>query len=461
MAIWTNKILSEALGVAIRENFTHGGIVQFNSKDVMPGDVFVALKTGGDGHDYVSDAIARGASVAIVERAIEGVPAGKMIVVKDCFAALKAMAAYKRTNSKAIFIALTGSAGKTSTKDALAFTLSNFAESFGSRGSFNNELGIALNVASMPDDIKYAVFEVGMNNPGEIRAIIPMIKPHLVLINNILPAHIGNFKSLDAIADAKLEILEGIDPDGIAVFNADSTYYEYCCKKAKELGIEKIFSFGEKKTANGVLMSYQFDGTLGANVVNLNGKEIHFQTKIAGHHRILNLVVVLLICDILGFDAEKAAKSLIDIEEPRGRGQVSDAKYNNIEITIVDDAYNASPPAMKESLKHFGDMKHKYKVAILGDMRELGQKEIEYHRELLPYVIKSGVSKLHTVGVLMNELHKILPEDIRGRHFADYTELKASLGDIIDRKMMILLKASKSMKFWSVIIDELLKNKDK
>ena len=452
MTIWTNKSLSSALGVSVGKGFARGNIVQFNSQDVKSGDVFIALQgDNGNGHDYALDAIAKGASCVILEHMVEGVPAEKTAMVDDTKAALRAMAKYKRACSKAIFIAVTGSVGKTSTKEWLFYTLSNFGKSFASRGSFNNILGVTLDLASMDDDIKYAIFEIGMNNPGEIREIMPYIPSDIVLINNILPAHIGNFISLDAIADAKLEILEGVKTGGIAVFNKDSEYYDYCCQKAQNLGIDKISSFGDSQfgtNSDSILVEYEFIDNIGMNIINIDSQNISFSTKIGGRHRILNLAAILLICKILDLDLNKAAAGFIDMEEPRGRGRVTNIKYSGKSCVIVDDAYNASPVTIVASLKHFKSLKHQYKVAILGDMRELGAKEIEYHTNLLPDIIDSKIDKLHIVGVLMHELYKILPVEIKGRYFADYKELETNLDDIIDRDMMILLKASKGIKLW-------------
>jgi len=454
--IWNNQSLSEALEVKVGSGFTSGGILQFNSKDVRSGDIFIALQgANGNGHDYALNAFERGASCIILEREIDGIPKDKIAKVQNTQEALRKMAKYKRSNSKAVFIAVTGSVGKTSTKEALLHTVSIFGKSFASRGSFNNLLGITLDLASMADDIKYAIFEVGMNHLGEIRELIPYIAPDIALINNIMPVHIGNFASLDGVADAKLEILEGLNPkDGIAIFNKDNVYYDYCCDKAKTLGINKILSFGDAQfntNPDSSLVEYEYLDNIGSHIIKIGSNDIVFKTKIGGRHRVLNLAPVLLICQILGLDLNLAAENFIGLEEPKGRGRITEIKHNRQSCIIIDDSYNASPVAIQESLKHLKEVKHHYKVAILGDMRELGDKEIEYHVNLKPQIIESGIKKLHTVGKLMYELHSVLPVDIRGNHFADYEEVINHLDDIIDRDMMILLKASKGIKLWQVV----------
>jgi UDP-N-acetylmuramoyl-tripeptide--D-alanyl-D-alanine ligase len=461
MSIWTNKSLSEALQVQVGNDFIQGNILQFNSRDVEFGDVFIALQgENGNGHDYALDAINRGASIVILERYVDNVPQDKIAIVEDTMIALRKMAEYKRANSKAVFIAVTGSAGKTSIKEALLHTLSHFGKSFASRGSFNNILGIALDLASMADDIKYAIFEVGMNHSGEIRALIPYIKPNIALINNILPVHIGNFASLDGIADAKLEILEGLVKDGTAVLNQCKQYYDYCYSKARALGIGNIVSFSDSeyaKDADSVLMQYSFSDNIGMNIVKISGKDISFRTKIGGRYRALNLAAILLICKILRLDLEKSALTFASLEEPKGRGRTQAITYNGKSCIMIDDAYNASPVTVKNSLEHFKAMKHAYKIAILGDMRELGSDEIEYHTGLLPQIINAEIDKLYTVGTLMYELHKILPVEIKGTHFSDYKEVESHLKEIIDRDLIILLKASKGIKLWHVVDTLLIK----
>lgn len=453
---WDNTLLGEALGDAIDSHIEADGLVQFNSKNVTKGDVFIALKgENGDGHDYILDAHKNGASIIITQVIDRRVPEEKQIIVQDTHDALNSLAKYKRSKSKAKIIAITGSAGKTSTKEGLYHILSKFGKSFASRGSFNNALGVPLELASMPLDTEYAVFEVGMNHPGEIRSFIGLIKPHMVLINNIFPAHIEFFDSIKGIADAKLEILEGLDKDGIAIFNRDSEFFDYSCERAAKLGISDIYSFGDiengNKDSDAKLIEYSYENGKGAHVVEVGSQKISFETRIGGRHRILNFVPSLLIATILGLDLKKAASLLIELEEPKGRGKSFDIRYSGHNCRIIDDAYNANPTSMVNSIEHLGNLNHPYKVCILGNMGELGKNEIQYHMDLLPHILKSGISKVHLVGHLMKELYNILPEELKGNFYDDYKALEQGLGNIIDRDMMILLKASKGVKLWHIV----------
>ena len=477
--IWNHKTLSEALGQNI-PHFTSAGSICYNTQDIKTGDIFIAfpddalptIKGTKDSHLYVKDAFANGATIAIVEHAIDGIDSGKLIIVPNSFEALQKMAAYKRAKSKATFICITGSAGKTSTKEATALALSQFAPTFANPGTFNNELGMPLTLASMPDDAGYVVLEIGMNHTGEISSLIGQINPDLVMINNILPVHLENFKSLDEIADAKLEIIDGLKTGGIAIFNADSEYYDYCCTKAIKKGAGKVLGFGTKDCHPreggdpgnikldsrlrgndnncSQLIHYSFENNISNITASISGKEITFTTPISGKHRALNLVAVLTICHALGLDLKQATEAFADATPPKGRGQVHNITFNGHKCTVIDDAYNAGPVSTIASINHLKDMQHPYKILILGNMMELGPDEIKYHTSLLPHIIDAGVSKVYTIGNLMYELYKITPHNIQGKHFKDYKELETHLNEIVTTDMMILLKGSKSQKLWYI-----------
>ena len=455
--IWNYKTLSEALGSSI-PHFDSAGAVCYNTQDIKPGDIFIAMPSDAlpsikgtkDSHPYVKDAFARGASLAIVEHAIDGIDNSKLIIVPNSFEALQKMSKYKRAKSKATFICITGSAGKTSTKEATALALAHFAPTFANPGTFNNELGVPLTLASMTDNTQYVVMEIGMSSPGEISALIPKIAPDIVMINNILPVHLQYFASLDEIADAKLEILEGLKPGGIAIFNADSEYYDYFCTMALKKGAGKVLGFGTSN-ADAILKHYSFENNLSHISTSISGNELSFTTPIAGKHRALNLVAVLTICHALGLNLAETSKVFANAQPPKGRGEIHNITFNGHECVIIDDAYNAGPVSTIASINHLKDMNHANKVLILANMMELGTHEIEYHTSLLPHIIDAGVSKVYTLGNLMYELHKILPNEIAGTHFKDYTELESHLKQIINADMMILLKGSKSQKLAHIV----------
>lgn len=448
MKVWNSRSLSKALKIDIENPNLEAGIVHFNSRDVKEGDLFIALQgENGNGHDYALDAYNRGAGILVLEKMIEGIPKEKIVIVDNTNDALSHMAKYKRASTNATIIAITGSAGKTSTRDWLRATLDNFGRCYSSRGSFNNILGVRLELASLPNDTEYGIFEVGMNHGGEIRKLIHFVNPHIAMINNVLPSHIGNFDSIDQIADAKSEIFESMADNGIAILNRSNKFFEHCKDKAKAQNIEHIYSFGEnEEDADANLVKY--DGEYG-HIVRIDGKEISFKTPLGGSYRILNLTAILLICMQINLDLEKVASSFASLSEPKGRGQISEIEYNNHNIKIIDDSYNAAFDAMVNSLKHLKELSSPYKVAVIGEMRELGGDEVKYHLELLKYV--DSADKVHTVGPLMKHLYDKLPTDIKGSHFDDYEALQNNLKDVLDRDMMVLFKAANGVMLWKIV----------
>lgn len=452
----SENILGKQICDAITSNTNAKGIVQFNSKDVRKGDIFIALKgENGNGHDYLEDAYKNCAALLITQKEHPNIPSEKQVIVENTHEALESLAKYKREHTKAKIIAITGSAGKTSTKEGLHHLLSKFGKSFASRGSFNNALGVPLELASMPLDAEYAVFEVGMNHAGEIRSFIGLIRPHIALINNILPAHIEFFDSLKGIADAKLEILEGLETNGTAIFNRDSEFFNYSCARAHELEISDIYSFSDSingdKKADATLVEYSYEDGKGVHMVDVGSMRVSFETRIGGRHRILNFVPSLLIASLLDLDLDKAASSFSELEEPNGRGRSFDISYSGHHCRIIDDAYNANPISMAKSLEHLGSLNHPYKVAILGTMTELGEDSVQYHIDLLPHILKSGANIVHLVGDLTKDLYNKLPEDIKGNFYNDHAEIERDLEGIFDRDMMVLIKAANRTKLWHIV----------
>ena len=448
---WDNASLSEALGIEINQNIV-ANKVQFNSKDVQSGDLFIALKGNTDGHIYVKDAIDRGASCAIVERNVDIPDKSKLIVVDDASIALTRLAKYKRSKSKATFIGVTGSAGKTSTKEGLYDILSHFNKSFASRGNFNNHIGVPLNLASMPDDTKYAVLEMGMNNPGEISPLSDLAQPDIAIITNILPVHIENMGSIDGIANEKCQIFSGLSSSGVALLNRDSDHFMHCQNVLSQMKpLAQLYSFGEHKDADSRLLWYDFDGNIANIRYSVRGKEIDISTHLAGKHMAINIASMLLVADILNLELTKVASVIESLTPLEGRGKLLKTNVAGKNCTIIYDCYNANPSSVQSSLEHFSDMKHSNKIAILADMLELGNEAERYHKELAPYVINSEVGCLCTVGPLMRNLYNELKHNVKTIHFDNSEDLYAAMHDLVTEESMILFKGSKGMKLSSVV----------
>lgn len=442
MKIWSAQALSEALSTKTKAS---GNVVHFNSSDLGKDDVFIAL---GSGHNYIKDAIKNGASCIIAEKITEDIDHNKVILVPNTKDALLAMARYKRSKSKAKFIGITGSAGKTSTKDAMYHALKSFGKTFASRGTFNNDLGVPLNLASLPDDIEYAILEMGMNHKGEIRPLAKLVKPDIGIIINVLAVHMWDFNSTKEIADEKCEIFSSMDENGIAILNYDNPHYEYCKQKAK---VKNIYSFGSNEGADIRFTSYESDGFESKLQFTIKNEAINIITKITGKHRASNIGAILLTLHILGLDLKRAAVTFKDLSSLEGRGQRIKAQLNTHECLLINDCYNAAPSAMQNSLIEVGEISHPNKIAILANMTELGPNEIEYHKELADFVLGAGIKHLYTVGSLMLHLHNELKNKIDCKHFESTDDLKQEVIGLIKTPSLILLKGSKSMGLSSLV----------
>lgn len=442
--IWNSKTLSDALRVSVPQSITANEI-QFNSKDVKKGDLFIALQGNKDGHNYVQDAIHQGASAVIVSKQVDISDQSKIILVDDCLKSLEQLALYKRKNSNAKFIAITGSVGKTSTKEALKTLLEHDALTFASRGNFNNHLGLLINLASMPDDTEFAIFELGMNHKNEIRELVKILKPNIAMITNISEAHLEFFDSLEDIAEAKCEIFESFNKNDIAVINSDSNCYDKIISTLKKLSIENIHNFGKSSLAKLILyefseeqvhLKYKIYDTIIETTVPLIPK--HFAENYAG---------ILLIIFLLNQALNKASSYLVDIRLTKGRGEIIGIGNSR----IICDYYNASPASMKAALEYLEQMPSKNKTAIIGEMLDLGQNSKRLHKELVPYILDSGCSRVFLVGTNTKYVYDLLPEKIAKAYFENVNELITSTNNLFKNDELILIKGSRGITLDKII----------
>jgi UDP-N-acetylmuramoyl-tripeptide--D-alanyl-D-alanine ligase len=445
--IWTSKQLSQALSVKFtsKESF---GIVQFNSKDVQPGDVFIAL-TGGarDGHEFVADALAQGAGLAIVSKDIKGVPESKIIKVKDTFEALHDLAEYKRQNSKAKFIGITGSVGKTTTKEVVSLMLESFGKTFTSRNNFNNEIGVPINLASISDDDEFVVMEMGMRGPGQIAHLTAQVTPDIAIVTSVAQGHLEFFKSVEAIADAKCEIFEGLDiNEGVAILNRDISTYKRCMENIDTVGVGNIKTFGKSQFANVRFASYT---DLGDGKVKLSyivyGEKIEVIMPMLPKHMAINFAAAFAVVRALGLDVGKAAQALVNFKMKISRGKIIDVKKDSKEYSIITDYYNANPESMKAGLEYLGLMKNSKKIAILGDMKELGKDEVKIHLAAIPHIVKSGATKLFLVGDIMSKIASDVPKTIEVYRYKNSSDLAKEINRYIEGGEVILIKASRGI----------------
>jgi len=454
--IWSSLDLVEALKVEVHPSI-HGEKIQFNSNSIGVGDIFIALKGSGDadGHNYAIHALECGAKAVIISRPVIGLPCDKIIMVSDTLIALYQMAEYKRQKSKAKFICVTGSSGKTSTKEILKTMLSCYGSTFASRGNFNNYLGVPINLASMPDNVDYAILEIGMSTAGEISPLTKMVKPDISLITTISAAHLENFESMQGIVDAKCEIFAGMSKDGIAIINIDNQYYNQVLQNLEKLSINKIFTFGKSPIASLQLESYKqiednvdlrYSLLTGADTEGLNRKSINVQIPLIPQHIAMNYATALQVLVALDLDINSVIDHLGKIPLMRGRGEIVNVKYNGCEHQIICDYYNANPESVKASLTYLKQLKANKKLIILGDMLELGKNSIKLHQDLIPIIVDSKATRIFLIGDNTKYIYQLLPKSIEKLHFNNVDLLIQDLNELLNENEMILIKGSRSIR---------------
>ena len=442
--IWSSQQLTQALGVHV-DPAIQAEKVQFNSLDVKHGDLFIALKGNKDGHIYARDAINAGAAAVIVTKASDNIDINKQIVVDDTYSALLKMAEYKRNNSKAIFIGITGSVGKTSTKEMLKAILQPFGSVFASRGTFNNYLGVMINLASMQNELEYAVFEMGMNHSGEIRELTKLVRPNIALITSIGEAHLEFFDSVLDIVDAKCEIFEGLADDGSVVVNLDNKYYHRILSNIERMNLDSVYTFGKNIKSNSTLKTYQKIGDRLLLEYAVNGENLSAEIMFMPEHYAKNFAAVLMVGALLKINLNIAINELKLIEPIDGRGKIVNASIGTKKCRLICDHYNANPESMKAAFEYLHQINSEKKIAIIADMLELGATSIELHKTVVSNIIKSGVQKIFLVGSIVTHICDLLPNNIKALCFDNVDSLCLVLETLIGGDELILIKGSKSM----------------
>jgi UDP-N-acetylmuramoyl-tripeptide--D-alanyl-D-alanine ligase len=444
--LWTSDEAAAATGGFVSRSWTASG-VSIDSRTVQPGDLFVAL-TGPnfDGHDFVATALAAGAGAAVAHRRPVALAAdAPLLIVADTLEALGALGRRARDRSAARFVALTGSVGKTGTKEALRLALSGQGRVSASEGNLNNHWGAPLSLARMPSDADYGVFELGMNHAGEIAPLSRLVRPHVAVITTVEPVHLEFFPSVEAIADAKAEIFEGVEPDGVAVLNRDNRHFDRLAGQARDRGISRILGFGEHAKAEARLVGCRLDADGSEIEADLLGERISYRLTAPGRHLVQNSLAVLAAVKALGADAAKAAPSLLRWEPLKGRGRRLPVALAGGTIEIIDESYNASPAAVRAALEVLGRVqpgRGGRRVAVLGDMRELGDAADRAHADLARDVAAARVSLVLACGPHMAQLVQALPTDVESRHTIDSAALTPMVLDAIRPGDVILVKGS-------------------
>jgi UDP-N-acetylmuramoyl-tripeptide--D-alanyl-D-alanine ligase len=419
--LWTAGEAAAATGAASRAEWRASG-VSIDSRSLAPGDLFVALAgPNHDGHDFVAAAFQRGAAAAMVHRDIAGLsPEAPLLVVDDTLAALGRLAAAARRRSHARIAAVTGSVGKTGTKEALRLALAACGTTAASASSLNNHWGVPLSLARLPREGQFGVFEIGMNHPGEIAPLSCLVRPHVAIVTTVEPAHLGFFASLEAIADAKAEIFLGLEPGGVAVLNRDNAQFPRLAAAAKAAGAT-VLGFGAHPEATARLIQVALQPRGSQFTVALGGDQLRCRLEVAGRHWVQNALAVLAAAAALGADPRRAAAALSDLRAPPGRGRRHELPWRGGRLVLLDDSYNASPAAVRAALSVLAGeppASGGRRVAVLGDMLELGEAAERLHRELREPLFAAGVDRVFLVGEAVEALDAVLPAALRGGVFA-------------------------------------------
>ena len=453
--LWTAREAAAATGGRLNGNADWQATgASIDSRTLQPGDLFIALHGANDGHEFVGAALDRGAVAALVDRVPPGVGADRPLLgVDDTQVALEALGAAARKRSDARFVAVTGSVGKTSTKEALRHVLSAQAPTSASAASYNNHIGVPLTLARVPRSARYAVIEIGTNHPGEIEPLSRQAQPHVAVITTIGAVHLENFGSVDDIAREKASIMAGMK-GGIAIFSRDNSYFARLVELAGHYGIDTVIGFGRHPDADMRLI----DSTVAAEGSDVRaryrGRDLVYRVGAAGAHWVINSLAVLAATDALGADIDAAARSLATVSAMAGRGARHRIGLADGELQLIDESYNASPVAMRAAfavLAATAPGKGGRRIVILGDMLELGPDAPALHAGLAPDIERAGIDVVLSCGPLMANLHRALPAARRGAHAENSAALVPLLGATLRAGDVVTVKGSLGSKMKPIV----------
>jgi UDP-N-acetylmuramoyl-tripeptide--D-alanyl-D-alanine ligase len=443
-ALWTSdEIVSATSGTLHGEAFEVTGVT-FDSREVEHGWLFVAMPgTIADGHDFVGKAYAAGAVGALVSKPV----GGPHILVPDVPKALTDLAIASRNRCTGTIFGVTGSVGKTSTKEALYVALERSARGKVHRSvkSYNNHTGVPLSLARMPRDSEFAVLEMGMSAKGEIAALTRLVRPHIAIITTIASAHIEYLGSMEAIADAKAEIFEGLEPEGVAIIPEDTPYRDRLVKAArKHAGRTITFGHGEADVT--ALHAVRSDDGGSLVTARLLDSELTYTIAQRGEHWVMNSLAVLAAAEAAGADLAVAGLALADMGGLKGRGERHRLDIDGGQYLLIDESYNANPASMAATLKALGEEQGaQRRIAVLGPMRELGEHADELHAGLAPAVIDAAVDRLILVGDEMRPLEQALGDQVPVDRAGDVEDAARILAALVRPGDAVLVKASNSI----------------
>ncbi|MBV9968589.1 MAG: UDP-N-acetylmuramoylalanyl-D-glutamyl-2,6-diaminopimelate--D-alanyl-D-alanine ligase [Xanthobacteraceae bacterium] len=460
-ALWTTKAIEAAIrGVPVGTLPAEVAGISIDSRTIAPGEAYFAIKGDvHDGHAFVAAALASGGGHAVVARdRVEGLrdalgDDARLIAVDDVLAALCDLAAAARARSAAKIVAVTGSVGKTSTKEALALALGANGETHASAASFNNHWGVPLSLSRLPQSARYGVFEIGMNHAGEITPLTRLVRPHVAIVTTVEAVHIEFFPSVEAIADAKAEIFLGLEKDGAAVLNRDNAHFARLERRAVAAGA-RVVSFGESTQADARLLECALrpDGsTVEANIL---GVPVTYKVGAPGKHLVMNSLAVLAAASLAGADLARAALALARQAPAAGRGTRITLELADGPALLIDESYNANPTSMRAALALLGNAplgSRGRRIAVLGDMLELGPGGAELHKDLVDSIRANDIDLVFCAGPLMALLWQALPPAIRGGYANAAADLEPLVLSAVRGGDAVMVKASAGSRIGPVV----------
>ena len=435
-ALWTEADLLEATGGEMPTPFSAAG-VSIDTRSSRPGDLFVALVSdSGDGHAHAAAALAAGAAGVMLHQDMTGIP--RRLVVDDTLAGLTRLGAFARKRFRGRVAAVTGSVGKTTTKEMLRLVLGAFGETHAAVASYNNHWGVPLTLARLPAAAAFCVAEIGMNHPGEIAPLARLAAPHVTVITTIAAAHIGNMGSLEAIAEEKAAIMLGLTPGGTAVLPLDSFWFPLLRDRA---GAHRVFSFGEGPGASVRLVEMTADAAGSDLHIDIAGASLLLRLNAPGRHMAMNALATLAAAIALDLDPAAAARALEGFAPLSGRGAHRPLRLPAGQALLLDESYNANGASMRAALDVLRLQPAARRIAVLGDMLELGDAGPSEHAALAAEAAQAA-DLVFTCGPLSRHLFDSLPEPIRGAHAADSTALAPLVAARVAAGDAVLVKGS-------------------
>lgn len=448
-ALWTSAAMAEAMRAARRgalPNDVTG--ISIDSRTLTPGEAYFAIKGDvHDGHDFVEAALNNGAALAVVAKthAEKFAADARLLIVDDVLAGLVDLGRASRARLGAKVIAVTGSVGKTSTKEALRAVLGGQGETHASVASFNNHWGVPLTLARCPASAKFAIFEIGMNHAGEIEPLVKMVRPHVAIITTVEPVHLEFFSGIEAIADAKAEIFAGVEPGGAVVLNRDNAQFARLSKNAKAQKIERIVSFGSDEKADARLIDMSLHAACSAVRASILDQDITYKIGMPGRHMVMNSLAVLAAASLAGADLALSALALAQLQPATGRGVRQQLVLSEGTATLIDESYNANPASMAAAITVLGQAtvgRRGRRIAVLGDMLELGSTGPDLHRGLAEAIKANGIDAVFCCGPLMHNLWEALPSTKKGGYADNSAALEPQVISAIGAGDAIMVKGS-------------------